>query len=335
MTRRTAQFTFSTYPAQDLTVTTGANEKDPIGLMKDVVAGDYYRLSRQAHPANLAICDGESGQEVADGSDVGFPGDSVNLDLCHTLMAPDGSMVELLVLTIWSDAKMSRHILPLTPLQVAIDYELVTSETESAPRRFADIACVSFLAGTHLTMADGSQKMVEDLAPGDRVLTRDNGAQEIRWIGQQTTRAIGALAPIRIAEGTLNVARDLRLSPHHRLFIWQRNDEVGTGRAELMVKAGYLVNGQTVLREEGGHVDSYQIVFDGHEIIYAEGIAVESLLVTSQTRAALPEELDIDPSEADRLNAAEIEVSRTVLDGSDDAAERLTRASKGLAKDDP
>ena len=49
-----------------------------------------------------------------------------------------------------------------------------------------------------------------------------------------------------------------------------------------------LVNGTTVIREEGGHIDSYQLVFDGNEIIFAEGIAVESLLVTADLRARLP-----------------------------------------------
>ncbi|QBY00172.1 Hint domain-containing protein [Rhodophyticola sp. CCM32] len=333
MTRRTAQFTFPTYPATAFKVSTGAHEGDAIGLMKDVVPGDSYRLSRQVAARDLAICDGPQGQEVADGSDIGTPGNNVVLDLCHTLMAPDGSMVDLLVLTLWSDARTTQHILPLTPLHTAVDYELVASETDSVPRRFADIASVSFMAGTHLTLANGSQKTVEELQVGDKILTRNNGAQGIKWIGQQTMRATGALAPIRITEGTLNTARDLRLSPHHRLFIWQRTDEVGTGRAELMVKAGYLVNGDTVLREEGGHVDTFHILFDGHEIIYAEGIAVESLLVTGQTRATLPEDLDIALSESDRLNAAEIEVSRAALDGEDDAVERLTRASKGASKD--
>ncbi len=333
MTKRSPQFTFPTYPVDALTVSTGANEGDPIGLLGDVVAGDYYRLSRQAAPAQLAICDGPKGQEIADGSEIGYPGDQVALDVCHTLAAAGGAFVELIVLTVWSDAKTSRHILPLSSLEVAVDYELLASETDSAPRRFADIACVSFLGGTHLTLADGSQRLVEELQVGDRILTRDNGPQEIRWIGQQVMRATGSLAPVRITEGTLNVARDLRLSPHHRLFIWQRTDEVGTGRSEVMVKAGLLVNGDTVLREEGGHMETFHILFDSHEIIYAEGIAVESLLVTGQTRAALPDDLDITPSEADRLNAADLEVTRRALEGGGDPAERLTRASKGQSSD--
>lgn len=333
MPARPPQFSFDTFPVRDLTVATGANEGDAIGLMKDVVPGDYYRLARTAAPRKLAIRDGsDGGQEVADGSEVGYPGDTLALDLCHTLMAPDGSMVEMLILTVWGDSKPGRHILPLTPLQPATDYELVASEVDTAPRRFADIACVSFVAGTHLTLASGAQKPVEELAVGDRLLTRDHGPQPIRWIGQQTIRAIGALAPVRIAEGTLNVARDLILSPHHRLFIWQRKDELGAGRAEVMVKAGLLVNGGTVTREEGGFMDTFHILFDGHEIIYAEGIAVESLLVTGQTRAALPEDIAVSPAAEGGLDAAALEVEETSLKGDEDAAAKLTRASRGKSR---
>lgn len=165
-----------------------------------------------------------------------------------------------------------------------------------------------------------------------KLLTRDHGPQPIRWIGFQTRRAVGAAAPVRITEGTLNTSRDLRLSPQHRLFIWQRNDELGTGRAEVMVKAELLVNGTTVHREEGGHVDSFQIVFDGHEIIYAEGIAVESLLVTGQTRALLPQDLTLEGSTDAAAQAAALELEDR--EAGDDVVERLARASKGRPADE-
>ncbi len=333
MPRRTAQFSFPTYPAQALTVSWGANEKDPMGGLADVVPGDLYRLHRDALPAALAIWDGPEGQEVADGSEVGRPGDRVTLEVCHSVMAPDGTLIDLLVLGVSGEEATTRHVLPLATLEPRGEYELVASETESAPGRLADIACVSFISGTHLTLAGGAQKPVEELAEGDRLLTRDHGPQPIRWIGQQVQRATGALAPVRIAEGTLNVARDLRLSPHHRLFIWQRRDELGTGRAEVLVKAAHLVNGDTITREEGGFIETYQILFDSHEIIYAEGVAVESLLVTPQTRAALPEDVAPGDNASDRMNAAEIEVQETALEGEEDPATRLTRASQGKARD--
>lgn len=327
-------FRFATYPASAVRALTGANEGDPIGLGDAALPGDTYRLSRAARAQRLTICDGaDGGQVVADGSEVGRPGDRLTIAECHSLMGSSGEMVEVLVLERDGGAEgMVLHLLPLAPLQPGTEYELIGSSSASAPDRFADIASVSFLAGTHLTLADGAQVRVEDLRVGDLVLTRDHGPRPVRWIGQQTRRAVGAAAPIRIAAGTLNTARDLRLSPQHRLFIWQRRDELGTGRSEVMVRADLLVNGTTVTREEGGHVDSYQILFDGHEIIFAEGIAVESLLVTSDLRARLPEGLTIDHLARGQRDAAGYEIDEGALGDASDAAARLTRASRGTSE---
>lgn len=322
---------FAIYPAEAVRALTGANEGDPIGLGDAALPGDTYRLHRDAVTARLAICDRPGGgQAVAIGSEVGQPGDALTIADCHRFMGAKGQMVEVLVLKRQSDGEGTvLHLLPLSPLEPGTEYDLIGSSRESAPERFADIASVSFFAGTHLTMAGGAQRRVEDLQVGDLLLTRDHGPRPIRWIGQQTRRATGAAAPIRIAQGTLNAARDLRLSPQHRLFIWQRRDRLGTGRAEVLVRADLLVNGTTVTREEGGHIDSYQILFDSHEIIFAEGIAVESLLVTSDIRARLPEGLTIADDAESQREATRLEVDEHVLGNSGDAAARLTEASRG------
>lgn len=322
---------FATYPADAVRALTGANEGDPIGLGDAALPGDTYRLHRDATLARLAICDRPGGgQAVAHGSEVGLPGEALTIADCHRFMGAKGQMIEVLVLKRQSETEGTvLHLLPLSPLEPGTEYDLIGSSRTSAPDRFADIASVSFFAGTHLTLAKGDQCRVEDLKVGDLVLTRDHGPRPIRWIGQQTRRAMGAAAPIRIGAGTLNAARDLRLSPQHRLFIWQRRDRLGAGRAEVLVRADLLVNGTTVIREEGGHVDSYQILFDSHEIIFAEGIAVESLLVTAEIRARLPEGLTIEDAAQDQREAARLEVDETLLGDSADAATRLTQASRG------
>ena len=43
--------------------------------------------------------------------------------------------------------------------------------------------------------------------------------------------------------------------------------------------------------QEGGFVDFFSIVFDHHEIIYAEGVPAESLMVNDATVNRLPVEL--------------------------------------------
>lgn len=326
-------FRFDVYPAAALRVVSGANEGDGLGPVEDVVPGDTYRLARGAATRALALADGDTTDsgtiaEVADGSEIGEPGDAVAILACHTFMGGRGEVVEVLALDVSGAQARQSWLLPLADLAEGLDYDLVGSSVTDAPQRFADVASVSFLAGTQLTLADGRQMPVENLNVGDRVLTRDHGAQPIRWIGHQTRRATGAAAPITISAGTLNAARDLRLSPQHRLFIWQRRDALGTGRAEVMVKAERLVDGDRIRREEGGHVDSYQLVFDGHEIIYAEGIAVESLLVAGHARALLPEGLTLDPQTGPALDARRIEVDDVALDPAE-ALQRLSRASRG------
>ncbi|BDW84443.1 MULTISPECIES: Hint domain-containing protein [Roseicyclus] len=330
---------FATYPAEALRALTGANEGDPIGLGDAALPGDTYRLHRDARPARLAISDRPEigpggGQCVATGSEVGIPGEPLTIAACHRFMGAKGQMIEVLVLKRQSETQGTLlHLLPLSPLEPGTEYDLIGSDGHTAPDRFADIASVSFFAGTHLTLAGGAQARVEDLRVGDRVLTRDHGPRPIRWIGHQTRRAAGAAAPVRIAQGTLSTARDLRLSPQHRLFIWQRRDRLGTGRAEVLVRAELLVNGTTVTREEGGHLDSYLILFDSHEIIFAEGIAVESLLVTSDIRARLPADLALQTGLPDSRAAPLFEIDETILGDSQDAATRLTEASRGTDSD--
>jgi hypothetical protein len=204
----------------------------------------------------------------------------------------------------------------------------VAIDRRGAGAKLAEIACVSFARSTQITMANGLQKRIETLAVGDRVLTRDNGPREIRWIGTQTVRATGAFAPIKIAKGALNNSGDLILSPNHRLFIYQRRDRIHAGRSEVLVRARHLVNGETVVQSDGGFVDYFQLLFDQHEIIYAEGIAAESLLVDTRVRAAIPAEVRNRLAEATGMidRGARLELDESVIDARV-AAELLRRAS--------
>ena len=88
-----------------------------------------------------------------------------------------------------------------------------------------------------------------------------------------------------------------------------------------------LVNGDTVTRIEGGFVDYFQILFDAHHIIYAEGIAAESMLIDTRTQAALPDDLSggVDPHKDTRHGTYEVADN---LVGKDMAA-KLKAASAG------
>lgn len=60
----------------------------------------------------------------------------------------------------------------------------------------------------------------------------------------------------------------------------------------MLVKVRHLINVETVFQQAGGFVDYFQLLFDQHQITYAEGIAAESLLIDPRTRAALPYHLN-------------------------------------------
>lgn len=322
------------HAALDFAVADGVNLGDPVGDATELQPDDIYHLAPGARRHRLAVrVGGDLGRmEVADGSELGQPGAPVHLDCCATFMAPDGATVDALILVELApgtDLIAAVYMLPLAELAPRIDYALVAVDRGAARARFAELACVHFTRGTRITLATGEQRPIEALRPGDRVLTRNNGVQEIRWIGQRTLRATGAFAPVVIRPGALNNLGELTLSPNHRLFIYQREDRLNTGRREVMVKAERLVNDTTIVRSEGGFIDYFQLLFDDHEIVYAEGIATESMPLGPQTSAALPSGLRATLDRRPRRRGPRaMDLPEGVLDSSI-AAEVLRRASSG------
>ncbi len=318
-----------------LVVVAGANLGDALSFADDLAHDDVYSLNRAMTPRLMVLDPVKTGQfRIAAKSAAGTAGAMVHLDACLTLMAPDGETSDLLVFVeVNADGDVSEvHALPLAPLRPKIRYALVTINTDNAATRLAEIGCVSFTRGTNITMASGEQRLIEDLRLGNRVLTRDDGPQEIRWIGQSTLRAHGDQAPVVIKAGTLHNVNDLIVSPEHRLFIYQRADVLKAGRSEVLVRARHLVNGTTVYRQPGGFVDYFQILFDRHQIIFAEGIAAETLLLNPRTRPVLPEglaeKLAGTLAKPDAIGLDDFEIKESLLD-MPNAADLLRRASLG------
>jgi hypothetical protein len=317
--------TLPVYRAADFVVADGVARGDALSVADDLVLDDVYQLSLTARRDRLTMAVGDSGMTVAPDSTLGTPGHPLYLDCCLTLMGRDGATCDVLVLVeVEHDSVADVFMLPLAPLVAKADYRLVGIDTATPQARLAEVACVSFTRGTHITMASGAQVRIEDLRVGDRVLTRDDGPQPIRWIGQTTLRATGAFAPVMIRKGVLHNENDLIVSPDHRLFVWQREDRLGAGRSEVLIKVRHLINGTTVVQQDGGFVDYFQLMFDEHQIIYAEGIAAESLLIDPRTRAALPASV-AQARHAHRKHLG-YEVAEALLSGPD-AVDLLRKAS--------
>lgn len=138
---------------------------------------------------------------------------------------------------------------------------------------------ICFGKGTRVATPYGA-RTVEDLKPGDLVLTMDNGVQPLRWVGARQVPAMGRFAPIEIKAGALNNDRDLIVSPQHRMLLNGWRSEVLFGTSEVFAAAKHLVNGTTIREAQGGMVTYYHLMFDRHEVIFAEGAASESFHVS-------------------------------------------------------
>ncbi len=138
---------------------------------------------------------------------------------------------------------------------------------------------VCFAAGT-LIQTDRGERPVDTIAAGDRVLTRDRGFQPVRWAGRVLAAPGPATWPVRITAGALGEglpARDLRVSPQHRVLVSGARLRLALSLPEALVPARHLVNGTTILREAGDLPVSYHhLLFDRHEVIYSEGVPTES-----------------------------------------------------------
>jgi hypothetical protein len=154
-----------------------------------------------------------------------------------------------------------------------------------------------FTAGTLILTPQGAA-FIEDLIPGDLVLTRDHGPQPLRALHRtlSPSRAV-TVAPEAIGPGL--PWRHLRLAPSQRVAISGWKAELLFAVDETLVPIGDLVSDGTVLaRTAIGTTVTWQPVFDTTQIIYAEGMEIE---VPARARPALhvvDSTADWDPARA-------------------------------------
>ncbi|WP_223424921.1 Hint domain-containing protein, partial [Tateyamaria pelophila] len=142
---------------------------------------------------------------------------------------------------------------------------------------------ICFTPGTRIATQSGEIK-AEDLKPGDKVFTRDNGIQTVRWIGRRDLTAqemsdYPKFQPILIRSGALGNGlpeRDMMVSPQHRMLLTSELAEVMFGEREVLVAAKFLIGLDGVLQANVGTVSYVHLMFDHHEVVLADGAWSES-----------------------------------------------------------
>ncbi|WP_299731280.1 Hint domain-containing protein [uncultured Tateyamaria sp.] len=151
-----------------------------------------------------------------------------------------------------------------------------------------------FTPGTMIATASG-ERLVQDLKVGDRVITRDNGIQEIRWVGTRDMSGsdlakAAHLRPVLIRQGALGKGlpeRDMLVSPQHRVLMASDKTALYFDEAEVLVAAKHLTDMEGIDVVEVSHTTYIHVMFDQHEVILSDGTWTESFQPGDQTLASM------------------------------------------------
>ena len=140
-----------------------------------------------------------------------------------------------------------------------------------------------FTPGTAIATPRG-ERLVEDLKVSDKIITRDNGIQEIRWMGQKTLSGHELarspnLRPILIQKGALGnnlPEHDILVSPQHRILINNERTSLYFEETEVLAAAKHLTELKGVDEVGTLGVTYVHFMFDNHEVVLSNGAWTES-----------------------------------------------------------
>lgn len=219
---------------------------------------------------NDGLFKGQAG-DLVDGSAIvkSWPGDVVTIRLAN------GSNVTYPGATFY--LADGRQVFTPTDGQVLKNGAFVSSTyvTQAGTVQLTQLGPACFTLGTRIAVP-GGQRPIEALAVGDLVLTLDHGAQPVRWIGRREVEAKGDDAPVRFAAGTIGNQRALCVSPQHRMLVRSAMADLLFAAPEVLVPARHLVGQAGITCAPRPSVTYMHLLFDRHEILWAEGSLSES-----------------------------------------------------------
>ncbi len=162
--------------------------------------------------------------------------------------------------------------------------------------RFEEIENVvpCFTPGSRIATPRG-EVPVESLKVGDKVITRDNGIQEIRWVGTRTLnhaelRRAPNLRPVLIKAGSLGEGlpeRDMLVSPQHRMLMSDDHTQLYFEESEVLVAAKHLIDHKGIRYMDTLRTTYIHFMFDQHEVVLSDGAWTESFQPGDQTLGAM------------------------------------------------
>jgi len=141
--------------------------------------------------------------------------------------------------------------------------------------------------------------LVEDLAAGDRVVTKDGGSREVLWVGSRhisRARLLTSpdLRPVRISSGAIRLdqpSEELLVSPDHCVLMGDEKTQELWREAEVLVAARDLVGRPGIRRMPAmNSVTYYHLMLEDHGILIANGVETESFHPGATNLAGIAED---------------------------------------------
>ncbi|PXW72578.1 Hint domain-containing protein [Loktanella sp. PT4BL] len=185
---------------------------------------------------------------------------------------------------------------PNTPLEIISASEGPSNGGPGAIDESRLVPC--FCEGTLISTDRGPQP-VETLSEGDRILRADQTFGVLRRVFTTTVsrdelRCNPRLYPVRIVAGALGKdlpERDLLVSRQHRMLMSSNISERMFGVRDVLIPAIKLTALPGIYVEEDvSHVTYVHLLFDQHEVIFAEGAPTESLFTGPEALSAISPE---------------------------------------------
>lgn len=207
-----------------------------------------------------------AGDDIDGGSG---PVDNDTLDLRGS--APEGGRLEV----VYTSEDLEDGVVNYFDTDGADAGQLVFEEIENV------IPC--FTPGTRIATPKG-ERLVQELEVGDRIITRDNGIQVIRWVGAREMsgadlKNAAHLRPVLIRQAALGndlPERDMMVSPNHRVLVANDKTALYFEEREVLVAAKHLTGLEGVDIVDVSHTTYIHVMFDQHEVILSDGAWTES-----------------------------------------------------------
>jgi hypothetical protein len=155
----------------------------------------------------------------------------------------------------------------------------------SAARSVDNSSVVCFADGTLIDTPDGP-RAVEELEPGDQVMTLDHGPQIVRWTrcsDHPLEEVEDEAKPVQIRAGALGrglPGQDLIVSPQHRILVGRAGQLDGVFNSEAFAPAKSLTALPGIRHMKGkSRINWVHFACDRHEVVTANGCLTESLLL--------------------------------------------------------